>query len=139
VKWTNSTAFLSCTAFSPIGARNRIKRPRALQEQAIGVDEAALNEHYATAYGIFGGKADKLAVLVFTKERARWVADEQWHPEQQATWLPDGRYELRIPYRDPRELVMDILRHGSNVQVMAPDSLRTEVKQQLSNALRNYD
>ena len=44
--------------------------------------------HYASSYGIFGGQADKLAVLRFTKERARWVAEEVWHPQQQGRrWL----------------------------------------------------
>lgn len=38
--------------------------------------------------------------------------------------LAGGRYELRIPYRESRELVMDIMRHGKNVEVVAPDELR---------------
>jgi predicted DNA-binding transcriptional regulator YafY len=79
--------------------------------------------------------ADKLAVLRFSPERSRWVADERWHPEQQSEWLPDGRYELRIPYRDSRELVMDVLRHGQHVEVVAPEALRTEVIEELRAAL----
>ena len=90
------------------------------------------------AYGIFGGKADKVAVLKFTPERARWVADEQWHPQQQRQWLGDGSYELTIPYREPRELVMDILRHGSGVTVMAPDALAEAVRAELAEALKAY-
>jgi predicted DNA-binding transcriptional regulator YafY len=61
-----------------------------------------------------------------------------WHPEQQGTWLEDGSYELRIPYSDPRELVMDILRHGPQVWVIEPQSLVEEVKSQLSGALQRY-
>jgi proteasome accessory factor C len=120
-------------------AIDRIFRPRALDERALDVDDLQLDEHYATAYGIFGGKADKLAVLVFSKERARWVADERWHPEQQGRFLDDGRYELRIPYRDSRELVMDVLRHGAEVEVIEPSDLRNEVSRQLAVALRRYD
>jgi hypothetical protein len=40
-------------------------------------------------------------------------------------------YELRIPYRDARELVMDIMRHGPHVEVIEPAALRDEVRQQL--------
>lgn len=90
----------------------RIRRANALDAAALDVPEAELDDHYSTAYGIFGGKADKLAVLLFTPERARWVADEQWHPQQQGRWLPDGSYELTIPYRESRELVMDVMRWG---------------------------
>jgi len=114
---------------------DRITRPTVLDEPAFDVDEIELDAHYASAYGIFGGKADKLAVLRFSKERARWVADEKWHPQQQGAWLEDGRYELRIPYRESRELVMDVLRHGAQVQVVAPQELRMEVIEQLRAAL----
>jgi predicted DNA-binding transcriptional regulator YafY len=67
------------------------------------------------------------------------VADEVWHPEQQGAHLEDGSYELRIPYRDQRELVMDVLRHGSHVRVIEPQSLIDDVKNQLAEALGRYD
>lgn len=117
---------------------DRIRKVRELEEPALDVAEAELDEHYASSYGIFGGKADKVAVLVFTKERARWVADEQWHPQQESRWLEDGRYELRIPYRESRELVMDILRHGSGVTVTAPDDLAAAVRAELALAIEAY-
>lgn len=117
---------------------DRIIRPTILNDAALDVSEEQLDEHYASAYGIFGGKADKLAILRFTKQRARWVADERWHPEQQGEYLPDGRYELRIPYKDSRELVMDILRHGPEVEVIEPASLRQEVAEQHRRAADIY-
>ena len=40
------------------------------------------------------------------------VADERWHAEQVGRFLTDGRYELRIPYRESRELVMDIAKRN---------------------------
>ncbi len=116
----------------------RIRKAAVVDEPALDVPEAQLDEHYASAYGIFGGKADKVAVLRFTPERARWVADETWHPQQQARWLEDGRYELRIPYREPRELVMDVLRHGSGVTVVEPDALAAAVRIELAAALQGY-
>jgi proteasome accessory factor C len=117
---------------------DRIRKVRELEEPALDVAEAELDEHYASAYGIFGGKADKVAVIVFTAEKARWVADEQWHPQQEGRWLEDGRYELRIPYRESRELVMDILRHGSGATVIAPDELAAAVRDELARALGAY-
>lgn len=117
---------------------DRIRRANVLEGTALDIAEAELDEHYASSYGIFGGKADKVAVLTFTAERARWVADERWHPQQEARWLPDGRYELRIPYREPRELVMDILRHGSQVTVASPPGLKESVRQELARALASY-
>jgi proteasome accessory factor C len=117
---------------------DRIRRATVLDERALDVPEAELDDHYATAYGIFGGKADKVAVLRFTPERARWVADEQWHPQQEGTWLADGSYELRIPYRQSHELVMDVLRHGDSVVVTAPEELRKQLVERLNRAGARY-
>ena len=117
---------------------DRIRRATVVDERALDVPEAELDDHYATAYGIFGGKADKIAVLRFTPERARWVADEQWHPQQEGTWLADGSYELRIPYREAGELVMDVMRHGASVEVLAPFDLRNETSRELKLALGRY-
>ncbi len=130
--WDEGKQALRCFAV------DRILRATLLNERAIDVPDSDLDAYYASAYGIFGGPADKVAVLRFTKERARWVADEVWHPEQQGRCLDDGSYELKIPYRDQRELVMDILRHGPHVRVIEPQSLADEVKSQLSGALERY-
>lgn len=117
---------------------DRIRHAVELEDPARDIAERELDEHYASAYGIFAGKANKTAVLRFSPERARWVADERWHPEQQGQFMTDGRYELRIPYRDSRELAMDILRHGAEVEVVGPEGLRDEVTRCLAAALENY-
>jgi proteasome accessory factor C len=119
-------------------AIERMRRPKVLEATALDVPDSDLDAHYASGYGIFGGQADKLAVLRFSAERARWVADETWHPQQTGEYLKDGRYELRIPYRDARELVMDIMRHGEHVEVLEPDDLRQQVVEQLRRAAERY-
>lgn len=117
---------------------DRVLHAAELAQTAHDVPEADLERHLASSYGIFAGKANKTALLRFSALRARWVADERWHPEQSGQLLTDGRYELRIPYRDSRELVMDILRHGPEVEVVAPDALRAEVADALRRALGQY-
>lgn len=117
---------------------DRIRRPAVLKEAALDLSDSELDAHFASSFGIFGGKADKEAVLRFSPERARWVADEKWHPDQKGEWLPDGRYELTIPYHDSRELVMDILRHGPEVQVVQPPELRDSVAELLQRATDQY-
>jgi proteasome accessory factor C len=117
---------------------DRMRRQRVLDAAARDVPDAELDAHYTSGYGIFSGQADKRAVLRFSPERARWVGDEEWHPEQQSRSLPDGSYELTIPYRDPRELVMDIMRHGPHVEVIEPAALREEVREQLLRAAKQY-
>ena len=78
------------------------------------------------------------ATLHFTAERARWVADESWHPKQKSCFLEDGTYELKVPYSDHRELIMDILKYGQHVTVIAPESLRQIIGGTLKSALECY-
>jgi predicted DNA-binding transcriptional regulator YafY len=118
-----------------------VDRVLAAVELPTAADEIAaaeLDAHYASAYGIFGGKANKTALLRFSRERARWVADERWHPLQEGQYTTDGSYELKLPYRNDTELVMDILRHGPDVEVLAPESLRDAVAAKLCEALAPY-
>ena len=89
-------------------------------------------------YGIFAGKPKAWAQLRFTPERARWVAGEQWHPQQESRTLDDGSYELSVPYSDDRELVGDILRYGPDVQVLGPKILRQRIQQRLLAAVGKY-
>jgi len=117
---------------------DRVRSAAELAAAARDVPLAELEEHYASSYGIFAGRASRTAVLRFTPERARWVADERWHPGQSGQFLTDGSYELRIPYRDDRELVMDIVRHGAQVEVLSPPALRAAVRKELASALKQY-
>src|ERR1700677_195721 len=73
-------------------AIDRILKAVPLDEKARDIPEAELDAHFASSYGIFGGKADKVAVLLFTEERAKWVAEEEWHPKQQGRRLENGTY-----------------------------------------------
>ena len=58
----------------------------------------------------------------------RWVGSEIWHPDQRGVYDPAGRYTLELPYRDDRELLLEILKHGAGVEVLAPPELRTKVR-----------
>lgn len=118
-------------------AVDRIKEIKSSNQSATNISDEELDNHFAEGYGIFSGRTINTAVLRFTPERARWIAEEQWHPKQQGDFLEDGRYELHIPYADSRELVMDILRHVPDVEVVSPQLLLNEVKLKLLAGLNS--
>jgi predicted DNA-binding transcriptional regulator YafY len=119
-------------------ALERIFRARTLETAATDIPDDQLDAHFAAGYGIFAGPASHTAILRFTPESARWVADEEWHPRQESSILEDGRYELRVPYSEPTELVKDILKFGLDVEVVGPETLRSEVVKRLADALAQY-
>ena len=109
-----------------------------LTKPAKRVPSAALAKHFKSGYGIFGGDATQLAKLSFSAQRARWVSSEHWHSNQKGEVQPDGSYLLEIPFSDDRELLMDILRHGDEVEVIAPESLRRRISTILLSAAKKY-
>ena len=114
----------------------------ALREVAVsplGAIEVAPEEMAAvldSGYGIFSGRAAEWAELVFSSQRARWVKNEIWHADQEAWFDNAGRYHLRFPFSDPREVTMDVLRHLPEVSIVAPESLKVRVTEMLETALR---
>ncbi len=113
-----------------------IEQVRVLAHPAIDIDDAELDAVLGAGYGIFAGRQLQRARLRFAPERARWVAAEIWHPAQHGRWDAEGRWLLDLPYADPRELVMDILRHVPDVEVLAPQELEDEVRRRLQAGLR---
>lgn len=112
---------------------------QVIDRQAVDVPEHQLDDELGAGYGIFGGHAVQHAHLRFSPQRARWVAAERWHPNQMGRWDHAGRWLLTVPYADPRELVMDILRHLPDVEVIAPDELRVEVLRRVHEGLRKLE
>ena len=92
----------------------------------------------SAGYGIFAGSIVGTAKLRFSPERARWVNNEQWHPKQKMTLEDTGMLLLEVPFSDDRKLIMDILRHGDQVEVLEPQALRQKLLATLQNAQAHY-
>ena len=119
-------------------AVDSIESVKLLESAAKALSEETLDQEFMGGYGIFGGKAVDTAVLRFTPESARWVANETWHPDQKSEFDEAGYYRLEVPYSHPRELMMDILKHGHEVEVLAPEDLIRMVRDELEKAAANY-
>jgi predicted DNA-binding transcriptional regulator YafY len=109
-----------------------------LNQAAVEIPECELEAEFSSSYGIYSGQPNEIAILRFSPDAARWVADEQWHPDQVGQFEVDGFYLLKVPYSQPTELVMDILRHGYHVSVLAPEALKDGVKAEIELARQNY-
>ena len=106
-----------------------------LADKAKAIDMKTIEREFGSGYGIFSGQPTAWASLRFTPERARWVAQEVWHPAQRSKFDADGSYVLEVPFSDPRELMMDVLKYGADVQVLAPAVLRRRVQAEIRKML----
>jgi predicted DNA-binding transcriptional regulator YafY len=84
-----------------------------------------------SAFGLFQGDDTIAVTLRFTPFRARWVRLQLWHPAQQMTERPDGSLDLTLPVADFREIKMKILQFGADCEVVAPEGLRKEVRNEI--------
>ena len=119
-------------------ALDAVQETRVLETRAKDVAMRQVQAEMDGGYGIYAGGTRQLATLLFSAQAAPWISREEWHPEQQGRFLADGSWQLELPYVDETELVMDLLRQGEQVQVIAPQSLREAVQRRLAAALAVY-
>jgi len=111
-------------------------QPVETRARELAKDE--LDAYLKSGYGIFAGRDVTWARLRFSPEAARWVSVQSWHSQQRASFEPDGSYLLEIPYADDRELLMEILKFGADVEVLEPPGLRKRVAESLAQAATRY-
>ena len=119
-------------------ALDAIEQSNLSESRAKEVPMRQVEAEMDAGYGIYGGRASQWATLRVTPQAAQWISREEWHPNQQGCWLDDGAYELKIPFAEETELVMDVLRQGAQVEVIGPPSLRKLVVDRLQEALVIY-
>lgn len=93
-------------------------------------DDFELEDYLSSGWGLIRGlEAPAIDVeLLFSPETGRWVAEEQWHGSQQIEWLDDGRLRFRVHIQITPEFQRWVLRYGSGVEVLAPASLGSWVR-----------
>lgn len=116
-------------------ALDAMEAASVLDSAAKELPLAEVEQAMDAGYGIYAGGQREWALLRFDPQAAAWISHEQWHPEQEGRWLDDGSYELRLPYVDDTELVMDILRQAEQVRVVEPEALRLKVLERHRAAL----
>lgn len=115
-----------------------IEQVEILDQKADDIPNDQLDEILSVGYGIFSGKDTSIAVLRFSQEKSAWVSKEQWHPDQSIQQEEDGSLVMSIPYSNDTELVMEILRHGDQVEVLEPPELRNKVRDCSYKTLSQY-
>ena len=107
-----------------------------VEEAAYEVPEAELGEVCFSTH--WGSPIEQRAVLRFSPSRARTAVNEYWHPQQTGEFTSLGEYVLYVPYATDQDLLSDILRHGSEVEVVSPEDLRNTVREAHLNAALRY-
>ena len=119
-------------------ALDAIEEAVPMKEPAKSIAKKQIDEIVGRDFGIYSGAKRKFAKLLFTARQAPWASSETWHKDQLGEPTEDGGFLLTVPYGDPRELVLEILRHGPDVRVLEPIELQQEVARRLRAAADQY-
>lgn len=119
-------------------AVDAISEASVRQTEARTLPAETLDAHVHPGFGIFSGTSVQWATLAFSAEVARWVAAEQWHPDQRSHWCEDGTFRLEVPYAEDQELLMEILKFGAGCRVLAPESLQRRVREEAASLIALY-
>jgi len=91
-----------------------------------------------SGFGIYKGDSLKEVTLRFSPLKTKWVKSQIWHKKQRQKILKDGSLELTFPVASFREVMMEILKHGADVEVMKPKALRDIIKEEAKKIARIY-
>lgn len=102
------------------------------------VSAEEVREYIRQTFGIFHGKETNEVFLRFSPDISTWIAEQAWHPAQKTRTEKNGRLCLTIPVSDFREIKHEILKYGSQVEVLSPKTLRTEIKKEIEKMKKVY-
>jgi len=69
---------------------------------------------------------------------ARWIHEQVWHPDQILQKAGDGSLTLTVPVADLREIKMKILQFGPEAEVLAPEELRSQIREEAKRLASIY-
>ncbi len=110
-----------------------------VEATAFKIREKAEWEPYLqNTFGIFQNRKSFNVVLRFTPERSHWIKGEMWHEAQTEIIQDDGSLVRTIPASHEAEIMMEVLKHGSHVEVLEPEWLREKIIYEMKDAVNKY-
>ncbi len=97
------------------------------------------DEYFKNSLGASKSNETVEVKIKFFGWAARYVAERQWHPDQQIRENKDGSVVLKMRVGWLTEVCMWVMGFGSSAKVMAPRKLKDMVKESLSDTLGLYE
>ena len=119
-------------------AVDRIERLELLDsrfEPPAGFDA---NEFMQPSFGVFQGEAVQVRIH-FTSAVAGYIEERVWHPTQSLEPQADGSLIFSAQVAGLEEIKYWTLKWGAGATVLAPESLRIEVAEEVRKMAENYD
>lgn len=116
---------------------NVIEKPSRFIPLPDGFD---FDEFFADVVGVSVSDVPVMDVVLHVSDKSiGYIATKPLHESQtQPKPLEDGRWEIRLKVKDNYELRSLIRSFGENIEVVAPESFRQQIKESLENTAKRY-
>lgn len=98
-----------------------------------------ITQHFAQSFGVWSGDGELRVAVRFAPSAARYVQEKQWHASQRLTDQSDGGLLAEFCLSSTTEIKSWILSFGASAEVLEPDSLREEIREEIRRLQRSYD
>ncbi|MEA3223227.1 MAG: WYL domain-containing transcriptional regulator [Thermodesulfobacteriota bacterium] len=119
-----------------------LSRMRSVEPSAVRIDAnvpiTSIKEYIRKNFGLISSDTTIEVCLKFSPDIAPWISEQVWHPRQETVADSDGSICLKFPVADLREIKREVLKYGSQVEVLSPESLRQEVKEEIAKMKKVY-
>ena len=97
-----------------------------------------IKEYVRKNFGLMSGSESIEVCLRFSPEVADWISEQVWYSGQAIYPNEDGSICLKFPVADFREVRREILKYGGSVEVLSPQGLREEIKNEIEKMKNIY-
>ncbi len=98
-----------------------------------------LNEMFKYSYGVIADKGKPVDIILsFDPDQRMYLGSLQIHESQEVIVNNKNEFRIKLKMHATHDLIKEILSYGELVEVIAPASLKKEVRKQYKNALRYY-
>lgn len=120
-------------------ALSRIEECNYIDEKiSLPTDLPPIKPYIRKTFGIFHGGQSHDVSLKFSPKTSRTVKEQIWHKKQKIKELKDGSVILNIPVADFTEIKREILKYGSEVEVLKPLRLKKEIIEEIKRMKKIY-
>ena len=120
-----------------IFAMDRIKNLAITDELFEMPHEFDVDEFMKSSFGVFRGEPVRIRVW-FAADIADYIREKIWHESQSIETCRDGSIIFEAEVAGIEEIKFWILKWGAKARVLAPDSLRDEIRIEAEAMVANY-
>jgi len=117
----------------------RIRTWRVLKDESFETDPAFSTEDYfGESFQSEHGDNIVRVVLLFDAYQARYIRERPYHESQKIEERPNGEVVMSFTTGATEEVKRWIMRYGSHVRVLAPESLAQSIVSEFRTSLKQY-